>query len=331
MKIAYLIAAFKHPLHLKRLIDALSVDDCGFFIHVDKKSDIGDFRSINWNNVAFCDRRTLVYWSEYSFVEAQLALMRQSISSPRNYDYFILLSGSEYPLRSGRYIADFFGNNQGWEFISLAKMPHDRKPISRISTFRVSAAKPVRRTIVKGLARLGLARRDYMKYLGALEPFAGNTWWALTRDACRYILDFVQSNRPVCEFFENIFAPDETLFHTILGNSIFRPRVRRNLVFEDWRWCVQARQAGRRHKYKFLERSGHKSAHPAWMEEEHVGYFEKSGKVLLNDIYGSGEALFARKFREGDTDLIRRMENVIRNDVIGHEEGHWNGKVGTGP
>ena len=36
---------------------------------------------------------------------------------------------------------------------------------------------------------LSAARTPLGKYLGALAPYAGHTWWALSREACEHILD----------------------------------------------------------------------------------------------------------------------------------------------
>ena len=134
---------------------------------------------------------------------------------------------------------------------------------------------------------MGLAQRDYRKHLGNLEPYAGNTWWALTVDAVNYILEFVEHNKHVVDYFRNMFAPEEAFFHTILGNSPFVSRVRRNLVYEDW------------------SVSG---AHPAMINEQHLALFEAHEKLNVADVYGYGELLFARKFSDDSLDLLQRMD-----------------------
>lgn len=113
VKIAYLVFAYQNPQLLKRTIDRLSFENCTFFIHIDKKYDIDAFSPIRAANVVFSDRRIPVYWAEYSGVQAILLLLRQAMNDPQHYDYFILLSGSEYPLRSCRYIRRFLGRESG--------------------------------------------------------------------------------------------------------------------------------------------------------------------------------------------------------------------------
>src|SRR5208337_2314265 len=310
MKIAYLIVTHRNPKLLGKTIDFLSSEDCAFFIHVDKKSDINDFSSIKGRNIFFIDNRTPVYWGEFSMVDAILALLERAFDSPEKYDYYVLSSGSEYPLRSREYIHNFFDKKRGDEFISIlqictsdGKLPSKGcqsyiagKYYSYLNTLRIPSRKPVLRYAMKILARFGLARRDYRKYLGSLETYAGSTWWALTRDACQYILDFVKTDRSVCKYFEKTHASDEMFFHTILANSKFRPKIRKSLMYVDWSAeTVPSRGSPVRRgfpewlKHGLLERSSNKGGHPAWINESHMNFFERNEKVIVDDVYGSGE------------------------------------------
>jgi hypothetical protein len=290
MKIAYLVLAHNNPELLKRTIGMLSCRDCAFFVHIDSKSSIGEFSRVGGGNVFFSEERIPVYWGEYSQVQAILLLVRQALVRCPHYDYFVLISGSDYPLKSSRYIHAFLEKNRGLEFTSIVKMPAPGKPISRINTLRIQSDKPLRRLAVRALAKVGLAQRDHRKYLGSLEPYSGSTWWALTRDACRYILEFVEHNQHVEKYFRNTFAPDEMFFHTILGNSAFKARIRRNLLYEDW-------STG--------------GASPAVISDRHVALFESQQKVCLSDAYGSGELLFARKFSDDSLNLLQRIDDMI--------------------
>src|SRR5262249_49006022 len=123
MKIAYLVFAYNNPKLLRKVVERLSCEDCSFFIHIDAKSNLNDFAAINGKNVFFLSPRIPVYWAEFSGVKAILLLIRQALAAPQQHDYFLLLSGSEFPLRSRRYIHNFFEMNRGREFITMVKMP----------------------------------------------------------------------------------------------------------------------------------------------------------------------------------------------------------------
>jgi hypothetical protein len=290
MKIAYLVLAHNNPRVLKRAIGTLSFEDCAFFIHIDQKSSMAEFSGIRGENVHFIEKRLPVYWGEFSGVQALLLLLRTALESAQNPDYCVYISGSDYPIRSSGYIRSFLDKNRGTEFMNIVRVPAPGKPLSRINTLRFPSHKPVRRFAVRVLAKFGLAQRDYRKYLGSLEPYAGNTWWALTRDACQYVLEFVERNGHVAEYFQNVFAPDEAFVHTILGNSEFRSRIRRNLLYEDW---------------------SAQGAHPAMINDQHISFFEGQDKVHVNDVFGDGELMFARKFSDDSLELLERIDAII--------------------
>ena len=187
MKIAYLMLVHRNPQLLKRAIGLLSCEGCAFFIHVDRKADIREFSALGGGNIFLSEQRIPVHWGEFSQVEATMRLVRQALAGPSNYDYFSFLQGSDYPLRSGSYIQEFLEKHSGCEFINLTKMPAPGYPLSKINKLRYPADKPVRRLATRVLARMGLAHRNYRKHLGGLEAYAGQAWWTLSRDACKYI------------------------------------------------------------------------------------------------------------------------------------------------
>jgi hypothetical protein len=298
MKIAYLFLVHNNPKLIRRTITQLSCPDCTFFIHVDAKANIGEFSSIRGDDICFTDKRVPAFWGEFSLVEGMLVLIRQALASSHRYDYLVLLSGSHYPLRSGAYIHNFLEVNRGTEFMTLVQVPNEQagKPLSRLTTLRFPSNRPFLRLSFRLLAKLNLATRDYRKHFGNLKPYSGSQWWALSREACQYILDFHEHDHRLAEFYLNAFASDEAYFHTILGNSIFRSRMRRNLGYEDW--------------------TG-QNGHPVMLSEKHVSFFESRQEVCVEDHHGPGELLFARKFSDEDLGLVERVEAMIQT-----KEGH---------
>jgi colanic acid/amylovoran biosynthesis glycosyltransferase len=297
MRIAYLILAHDKPTHLARLVRALSSPNCGFFIHVDRKSNLDIFSAIKTDNVFFSERRIPVYRGEFSMVQATLLLIRQALGSPQHFEYFVLLGGGDYPLRSSSYIERFFEINRGKEFISHVEMPCEDagKPITRLTSYKSQSASTIKRhtlkILEKGLAKSGLISilaRDYKKYLGDLVPYAGSQRWALSRGACEYILEFAHSQEEIVEFFANTVVPDEMFFQTILCNSSFKERTERALTYTDWRdGCA------------------------VMITERHVEVFERHFNVVVNDVYGEGELLFARPFSDNSEEIIARIDRMM--------------------
>ena len=313
MKIAYLIQTHRNPKLLRRKIESLSSENCAFFIHVDRKSNINDFSSIKGPNVFFTEKRIPVYWGEYSLVEAILILIEQALDGPETYDYFVLSTGSDYPLKNKEYIHDFFDRNRGKEFISSIKMTNNSGylMVQQVNTFRIPSSRPITRIATRIAGQFGLISSDYRRHLGSFDPYFGNCSWSLTRDACQYILDFVGNNQSFCNYFRNTFAPDEMLFPTILSNSPFKARISRHLIYEDWSNHTTLLQ-GRGIRHWFSRRLSGKLGHPVLIGREHINFFEETGKVIIDDLFGSEEMLFARKFCDDNLVLVQQLENVMK-------------------
>jgi Core-2/I-Branching enzyme len=296
MKIAYLVLVHQNPQLLKRAVELLSRDtECTFFIHMDRKSDFQQFSGIHGDSIHWSEQSIPVYWGEFSLVRAAFLLLQQAVKQPECYDYFVLMSGSDYPLRTGSYIRAYLESNSGFEFMNMIRMPAPGFPLSKINTVRYPSDQPICRFATRALAKAGLAQRDARRYLPGLEPYCGSQWWTISRRAAQYVLEFVRDHPEVERFFAKTFTSDEMFFQTILGNSPFRDKIHRNFVFTDW------------------PRGGN---HPLELTEKHLNAFESCDVVVIDDEWGVSEALVARKFSDENLGLIDRLDSIIeRKDL----------------
>lgn len=295
VKIAYLIVTHDNPAHLVRLTRALSSSASSIFIHVDQKSEIEEFTRAQNATVQFIQDRVRVFWGDFSQVEATLKLLTAALSAPERLEYFVLLSGADYPLRSASYIGTFFARHAGQEFIDIAPLgsqPLDSH-LSRIGIYRSRPSDPLALRLAAKLARVLKIplRRNYKAALGTLVPYGGSTWWALSRQACEYIQSFVVREPRVVEFFKHTRCPDEIFFQTILGNSPFKAKTLRSVTYTDW---SELRSS------------------PANICERHLDGFRSSWPVTLDGDYGQCEALFARKFSDLHPEFADRIDRMVQ-------------------
>jgi hypothetical protein len=291
MRLTYLVLTHDNPQVLARSLTRLATAGARFFIHVDAKRDMAPFRALGaMEQVTLLEERVPVHWGDFSQVEAILLLLRTAMAAPGPAaDYYVLISGSDYPLRSGTYIEEMFAREAGAEFINMVRMPAPGKPLERVETARYPRKMPVRHFLSRVLARLGLARRNLERGLHGLAPWSGSEWWALSRAACGYILDFVDRNPWYSEYFERTFASDEVFIQTVLAQSPFLSRVRRNLNYEDW---------------------SEQGSHPARITMEHLEGWRKCPKLIVSDGFGNGEAVIARKFSDSDLALLIQIDQI---------------------
>ena len=298
-RVAFLILAHDKPLHLARLVEALSSEQTQCFVHLDKKSDASSFSAASKGGAIFINSRVKVYWGGWSQVEATLRLIDTAARDERAFTHFALLSGSDYPISSITHLLNFLGRSQA-EHIDRVPFPHAEmnKPWSRLSKRRLEGgeraqgwqARPIR-LLNRLLERL--PDRNVTKALGGMTPYAGSQWWVLSRPAIVHVQRFVAQGGPALKLFHQAHIPDEMFFQTVVS-SLPDAVIDRGLTYTDW--------------------SGKKSG-PAIITCEHLHALQ-AAQFELDDGFGDGQAYFVRKFDEADESLYE-LADAIRAERDG--------------
>ena len=236
MKLAFLITAHNDPTQLKRMIGSLPMNSV-FIVHVDAKADMQSFTNIiDDSRVYFIDDRTNVMWGSIGVVEAQMKTIRKALELHRQerIDYFILLTGLDYPLWSNDDITAFFANAKGQEFITTlwmenqgeaAQLYREHRPFnykywpygSLGSKFRVALRHIIYGIGIRKPIRFTAKGREYVLHKGAMN-------WAITPDLAALALDYWDNDDEYVRYFHDSFAPDETFIHTLTAYSPFASR-----------------------------------------------------------------------------------------------------------
>lgn len=283
MNISYLILAHNNFAHLTRLIDALD-DGCSrFYIHLDKKVKEDYINSKD--EVFIIPERFDISWGGYKMVEATLALMRYAYNHRSTTDYFILISGCDYPIRPRKFLYNQL--NLGKEFIDISPMPTPYKPIERFNKYyfeydrrRLKFYNP------KFLVEV-LLKKINIKRKIPFTLYVGTQWFALTHDCLEYILYTLAGKNPYEKFFRHSLVPDEAFFQTIIGNSKFRDNTVANLTYTDWQVPVP----------------------PARIIDKHIDFLKTN--IKFDDEYGQRFPYFARKFDDDSTEILQRIRNEL--------------------
>jgi hypothetical protein len=294
--VAYVISAYQLPEMLVRLVERLDAPGTHTFIHVDARTPDRMFRAMTGPlagrpNVEFLPRHAC-RWGDFGHVRATLDGLRALIGSGRPFDYVVLLTGQDYPLRSNARITETLGRADGKIFMRASRLPTDLWTDG--GTYRYEnrffhiagrpfsfpgapfSHAPLNRAWWRIARRLGLYRR----FPDGLEPYGGSSYWMLPADAARYVVDRAVSDPALLKFFRYVRVPDEIFFQTLIMNSPLRTRcVDDDLRFIDWR------EGG------------------------------DSPRILTCDDLSmllSSNALFARKFDPGvDAEVLDRIDRTV--------------------
>jgi hypothetical protein len=163
----------------------------------------------------------------------------KEILSIDNYDYVVLMSGQDYPIRPNAEFHDYLKQNKGFSFMSVeAKVPKsnwwlyatDRYRYYHLNDFNFYGKKLIHKISKKILPKRQFLYPDYQLYGGP-----GATFCALTRQAAEYIVNFMDNNRKARRYAKFTHASDEFWFQTLLMNSPLKDKViNQPLWYIDW-------------------------------------------------------------------------------------------------
>lgn len=225
--IAYLILVHRYPEQFKRLFKAIHDPANHYLVHVDKnagpelENDLRAFLAPYPNARVLESRRAL--WGGYSLVDAELRGMARLLEMDARWDYFINLSGQDFPLATQARIRAFLDANRGREFIRVLDQ----------ATIRPETMGRVLRHVVEQGGRIidSLVTR---LFLNDATPYIGNQWKIVSRAFCAFVCDDPSVDRYKA-FYRNTFIADEGFFQTVMMNTAMHGEiVNDDLRMIDW-------------------------------------------------------------------------------------------------
>lgn len=289
-KHALLILAHEDPLHLGRLVRAVTAPWVTVFLHIDAKADLSEFRAVLAIPGVFAvEPRVKVRWRGWSQVQATLNAIRTAMDTA-HFDYFTLLSGTHFPLRSPEYVRDYIESADS-ELINIVQVPNREldKPLERFT--KLSFDGMHRNRSIAGLCKRGIALalnalpRSLSPIFKEWTPYAGSQWWTLSAQAVKHVVKTAHDKPELLKAFRHLDVPDEGFFQTILGNSPFRDRCSRSVVYTDW---------------------SNPSEAPCFLRSRHIEDVY-SPDFRLADAYGIGKPLYARKLGSRNLDVVEAI------------------------
>ncbi len=209
MDIAYLILVHTNPNQVARLLSKLKDD---VFIHVDKKAKLKNF-CYRKDNIIYIKERISINWGGYTMVEATLNLINAAYKK-KKYDYYILLSGMDYPIKTAESLKDYLSIGYPCNYIEYEKINKDNYWCSqRYMKYKIFDKNTLMRRIIQKIFDFLPVRRKPYKNL---TMYKGSQWWCLSNEGIQYILNYINNNKSVLSYFRHTHIPDEMFFQSIL-------------------------------------------------------------------------------------------------------------------
>jgi hypothetical protein len=214
VRIAYFIMVHHKPNVFKAMFEKIYTRDQFYLIHIDRKAGAKFTEDIQLYLLQFPNAYLLesmnIVPGGFSVIQAELNAMEYLLNAGREWDYFINLSGEDYPLRSQSIIRQFLKANKGRNYLFYYDQKFYRPDtMQRIQNHFTELTHKISSMVYK---------REFME---GVTPYIGEKWFILTRETCT----FLTQNKRVLDFedyYLHTLLPAESFFQTVLMNTEFK-------------------------------------------------------------------------------------------------------------
>jgi hypothetical protein len=219
LHLLYGILTHDNPNATIRLINVLNEENTTFIVHVDAKYDDTQkamlaFAQTRKNvHILEDEYRIRVNWGGFTMVNATLQIMKMAVKESMEFDKFIHLSSSTYPIASNLEIRHRLAEYPvDANFLHVIMQP--TKPTPRSWYYFVECDDNLFR-----IHQLPPLREDS----AGVYLFTASQWFIISHDFVRYLAQpppgsFLEQYLP---YVEHVVVADETFFGTVLRNSEF--------------------------------------------------------------------------------------------------------------
>ena len=239
MKLAFIVMAHHMPVQLVMLLESLRHPQTRTYLHLDRRARLAPFRAElsrrGIDGVELLPRHASS-WGGVGMVDAAMDGLRRGLKE--RCDYFVLLSGQDFPVWPVSEVVQFFDERAGQSYLEYFPLPDERweyggrmrtdfysyDVLGRRETCFPKGEEP--RLSFKGrmlnrLLRIRTAAKPPRRFPSYLRPFGGAQWWNLDRDAAEFVVRFTDERPDYRAYHRHTLAPDEIYFHSILLGTSF--------------------------------------------------------------------------------------------------------------
>jgi hypothetical protein len=285
------------------LLSVLRHPQVKVYVHVDRRKSLAPFTralaEADVSDVVLLPRHKS-WWSSAGTLDAALEGLVAGVAD--GCDYFVTISGQDFPLRPMDEIVAFFEQAGSRSYISYWPVSEFSRrwrgrERTELYTYTVRGRREVciprgedvsflnwRGRMLNEFLRMRTAFMPSRRHPPYVRPFLGSDWWNLSRVAADYVLRFHDEHPDFRRWHEHTLAPSEMFVQSILLGTDFG---RHNEIVND-RLRFVIRQEG--------------SPHPRTLTMDDLS-------ALLES-----EKLFARKFdRRVDFAVLERLAERTTN------------------
>lgn len=233
---AILIIAHNNIEILNKLIETLDSKYFDIYIHVDKKSNIKveDIKSNGKESNIYIYKVYDIRWADYSQIECELFLLKKSIENGK-YSYYHLISGVDFPIKSNKYIFDFFSNsNKEFIHFEAKNFPKYKEDYYFRRNFNIKNYKKNSLNKIINKTAIYIQKIFNIKINENVNFRVGSNWFSITNELAEYI---TSNEGYIKEVFKYSRSGDESFIQTLVYNSKFVDNLYNENFDNDYESC----------------------------------------------------------------------------------------------
>ena len=231
------------------------------------------------------EHRERITWGAFSIVNATLNAMRLALNNNVSFDYFLLASGSSYPIKSNKFIRETLSKDPNTVFMDVT--PERSKPDPHLWHHFVECDGSLHR----------IARMTYIK---GINMFIASQWFAVPRHIVQWYIESSLA-RDYIDYAKHIIIADENYFSTMLMNSPYCTDERKKnlvfLLFDRWENEKAADNSASNNSTNVNAIDERKCLNPGFVN---CGRSPSTLTMEFKHLISSSRALFARKIDPTD-------------------------------
>lgn len=174
-------------------------------------------------------------WADFTLVEATMQALLLMYEVPNPPDWFVLLSGADYPIKTAKQILDELASSQYDAYIQYEQITYKTYK-SDVSPNMLWLKNSYQRYCTKSfsfhyskrhLAHLNveiclehpLLTKPFLPFSKKLACFSGSQWFCANSKAAKYIIDFHSNKNALTLYYNKLKYTDESYFQTVLANA----------------------------------------------------------------------------------------------------------------
>lgn len=168
-------------------------------------------------NVSFVTPHLETSFAEFSLVEATTRAIQQMYAVRPSPDWFVLLSGADYPIKSSRQILQDLSADAVDAYINVELIQANtyERPWQGLCHYRYCTKKP-------------------NPFSPEFKCFAGSQWFCANRRAAEYIVEFHTTKPTLASHYSSLLFTDESYFQCLLANAPHLRLSKENWRYTDW-------------------------------------------------------------------------------------------------